>query len=118
MLVNGASEPPPSVVSASVGAMIVELSTGASSTYTGYSDLVTLERRWQAHVGGDDIPASQVRLPHTSQESALAFVEWLAGEGGRARSLGSVVVMLSSYCSKLEIDDVTRGKRLVRMLNP
>ena len=116
LLVGGGGDVPPSVVNASIGSMIIEMSTGASSTYSGYSDLVTLERRWQSHVGGEAIPAAQVRLPHTSQEATLSFLEWLAGEGGRARSLGSVVVMLSSYCSKLEIDDVTRGKRVVRML--
>ena len=116
LLVDASAPLPSSVVSAAIGTMIIELTSGSSNTFSGYSDLVTLERRWQASVGGDSIPASQVRLPHTSQDSALAFIEWCASEGGRARSLGSVVIMLSSYCSKLEINDVTSGKRVVRLL--
>ena len=115
MLVDG-SEPPRSLVEAAVGASIIEMTTGASQTQTGYSDLVALERRWQETVCGTELAASQVKLPHTCLESTISFLEWACVSGTRARSLGSLVTMLSSYCVKLEIVDHTRSKRVKKVV--
>jgi len=114
-LVTVSCTPPEHMVKRMAEAMIVEMATGSSNTHKGYSDVATLERKWQSDVCGGVLRASDVRLPHTSEEGTYSFVLWLARDGGRARSLGTTVRQLGSYCTKLEMTDYTKYKR-VKML--
>ena len=97
-----------------VESMLVELSTGQANTHKGYtySDLAMLERRWQEEVAGGPLAAREVKLPHTSAEGTYHFVLWLATDGKRARSMGTTLRQLSAFCTKLDIPNYTRSKRI------
>jgi len=115
-LVTVSCTPPEHMVVRMTEAMIVEMATGSSNTHKGYSDVAALERKWQEDVCGGVLRASDVRLPHTSEEGTYSFVLWLAKDGGRARSLGTTVRQLGSYCAKLELPDYTKAKRVKMLL--
>ena len=92
--------------------MIIELTSGATSTHHGYADFVKLERLWLAEVAGEDLPASAIRLPHTNEESFISFLEWLVTDGPRARSFSTTVVAAGGYMTRLELVDLTKSKRV------
>ena len=95
-----------------MGPMLLELTSGATSTHHGYSDYVKLERQWMTEVAGKDMSVADVRPPHAVEESFIAFLEWLVTDGPRARSFGSVVVSASGYMTKLEMTDWTKKPRV------
>jgi len=115
-LVEVSCTPTERMVRRTAEAMVVEMATGSSNTHKGYSDLAMLERKWQADMAGAELRASQVRLPHTSEEGTYSFVVWLALDGGRARSLGTTVRQLGSLCAKLELPDYSKSKRVKGLL--
>ena len=110
-LLTESCTPPEKLVARMVEPMLVEAATGAANTHKGYSDLATLERRWQVDMAGETLAPRDVRLPHTSEEACYAFVLWLSKEGGRARSLGTTMRQMSSFCSKLELPNPANSKR-------
>ena len=65
---------------------------------------------------GGEVAASQVKLPHTCAEGTYAFCLWLAGDGHRARSMGTTVRQLGSFCVKLEIPNYVASKRVKALL--
>ena len=92
--------------------MLVEAATGASNTHKGYSDLAALMRKWQVDMAGETLHPRDVKMPHTCAEGTYSFVLWCARDGGRARSLGTTLRQLSSFCAKLEIQNYANTKRV------
>ena len=111
-LVVSSCSPTERLVERMVGPMLLELTSGATSTSHGYADFVNLERRFVLEVAGDDLPVVAVRLPHQVEEAFLAFIEWLVTDGPRARSLGTTMVAASGYMTKLGMEDWTKSKRV------
>lgn len=108
--------PPAKLVAQCTEAMVVELTTGSSNTHKGYSDLAMLERKWQADVCGGEVSVSAVRLPHTSAEGTYSFCLWLSKAGRRARSMGTTIRQLGSFCTKLGLVDYTKTGRVKALL--
>lgn len=101
-----------------VESMLIEAATGAAATHRGYSDLAMLERKWVLDVcEGDEVMARNVKLPHTSETGCYAFVCWLANKGGRARSMGTTLKQMQSFCSKLGIENPAASKRVKKLLD-
>jgi hypothetical protein len=111
-MVSQSCSPPQRLVEREVGPMIIELTSGATSTHHGYADFVKLERQWLCAVAGEDLPAESIRLPHTNEESFISFLEWLVTDGPRARSFATTVVAAGGYMTKLELVDLTKSKRV------
>jgi hypothetical protein len=115
-LVEVTCTPSEKMVRRMVESMLAEATTGKANTHKGYSDLAMLERKWQVDVAGDQLRASDVKLPHTSMEGTYSFCLWLAGDGGRSRSMGTVLRQLSSLCAKLEIQNFANTKKVKALL--
>ena len=116
-LIEASCTPNAKVVRRMVESMLVELSTGQANTHKGYSDLAMLERRWQEEIAGGPLAAREVKLPHTSAEGTYHFVLWLATDGRRARSMGTTLRQLSSFCTKLELPNYAKSKRIKTLLH-
>ena len=112
LLVSQSCSTPERLVERAVGPMMIELTSGATSTHHGYADFVKLEKEYQIELAGDDLPLEAVNPPHSSEESFLAFLEWLVTDGGRARSFGTTVASASGFMTKLEMTDWTKSKRV------
>ena len=115
-VLSASCSPPKALVWRMAESMVIEASTGAANTHKGYSDLTMLERKWQATVAGDSVAARDVRLPHTSEEACYHFCLWLTRDGGRARSFGTTMIQMSSFCSKLMIENPAKSKRIQNLI--
>ena len=115
-LVVTSCTPPKQLVRRMVEAMVIEATTGKATTHAGFSDLASLERKFQVSVAGDEMSPQDVRLPHTSAEGCYAFCLWLSGDGPRSRSMGNTLKQMSAFCEKLKLTNHAKSARVKALL--
>ena len=93
--------------------MLIELSSGAEGTARNLAEFERLEREWLAYVSSDlpDGAASLIE-PRYSEESFVAFLNWLPFEAGRARSFVTIVRAAGMALSKMELKNHTKVPRV------
>jgi hypothetical protein len=109
MCVDGET-PSSALVRSAVKSMLWEVSVGKHSTSKGYSEYQRLEREWVSSMGGGG-----VLLPRDSEESFVAFMQWLAQDSGRARSFSTIWRAASGVANRTREVVITKSPRVKRM---
>jgi hypothetical protein len=93
--------------------MLIDLASGASETAKNVADFERLEREWMASMRGpEDESVTTLREPRHSEESFLAFMSWVATDGGRARSFPLIIRMAGIAMAVMEIKNLTSLPRV------
>ena len=101
---------PPELIRSAAKNMLWELSVGKQTTAQGYAEYQRLEKLWVESVGG-----GAVALPRDSEESMMAFLQWLATDSMRGRSFEQVWRAAAGVCARTREDSMTKSKRVQRM---
>ena len=93
--------------------MLLELSCGQASTAKSIAEFEDLERRWMASlIDENGLGAESVIEPRRSEESFLAFINWLVTDAGRARSFALIMRMAGIAMAQMELRVLTGVPRV------
>ena len=88
--------------------MLLDLTTGATSTAKNVADFERLEREWMASMRDrEGKGAEHLRPPRESEESFKAFMLWLVTDGQRASSFATIMRMAGIAMARMEIPVIT-----------
>ena len=93
--------------------MLLELACGQASTAKSIAEFEDLERRWMASLLDENgLGADSVIEPRRSEESFLAFINWLVTDAGRARSFALIMRMAGIAMAQMELRVLTGVPRV------
>ena len=88
--------------------LLLELTSGATGTASGYCDYDQLEDRYLAELDSEEVGAFP--RPRHSCESFKGFVSWMVTDAARAGSLDTVIRSAGALMTKLGLTDWTKDK--------
>ena len=93
--------------------MLLELSCGQATTAKSVAEFESLERKWLASLLDENgFGAEGVIEPRRSEESFMAFINWLVTDAGRARSFALIMRMAGIAMAQMNLRVLTAVPRV------